>query len=189
MNLNPLFLDVGGIEKRKRLFKALRRLSWDAVTMAYNQSFLKFYAVYPRKMGKFKGNEYWIKQKLAPKVDLIIAKVKLLMTHQWKGKEPKYIPYVSTFIKQHGWEDDLEPQFVAPIINHSTHDERPMPREPRIETPEIKKMRDRIKEETRRIAKGKLWTVTKERALIINLNYELDQALNGARKVGEILKK
>lgn len=60
-------------------------------------------------------------------------------------------------------------------------------RKPKRDTPEIKAMRNKLKEETKRIGRLKSWGNPKERALIIKLKFQLQQACNGARKVGEML--
>jgi len=62
-------------------------------------------------------------------------------------------------------------------------------REKKPESIEIKKIRAEIHRETTRIAKNKSWADPEDRALIKTLHSKLDQAVNDARRLGDLIKK
>ena len=157
------------------------------MTKQYTDSFLRFYKIYPKKKGKFEANKTWGKQKLDKMESDIINHVQLSLKYDTDWKLGR-IPYASTYLNQHRYEDEISGCYREPET-HTCVPVQKIPREPKVDTPEIKAIRAKIKEESRRISKHKLWAVPKERALMINLNYQLDQACNGPRKVGEILSK
>jgi hypothetical protein len=75
----------------------------------YTQEFLKFWEVYPRKVGKAAAFKAWKAKNgtRPPAGDLI----KIIETHkqstQWNREGGQYIPNPATWINQERWEDDL----------------------------------------------------------------------------------
>lgn len=77
----------------------------------YPALFLEFWAVYPRKIGKFKAYLEW--SKIRPRInkgmcEVITASVQLhAQTKQWQEDDGRYIPHASTFIKEKRWQDEI----------------------------------------------------------------------------------
>lgn len=73
--------------------------------------FDEWYAIYPRKRGKVEALKAWKRKSLDGIGYLIIADTKKRVEVEWK--DPKFIPYASTYINQERWEDDIEPEPLA----------------------------------------------------------------------------
>lgn len=73
----------------------------------YSDDFEQWWDAYPRKQGKGKAYESWLKSinKLNP--DLIIAAA--VEYSRWSGlpKDPKFIPLPATWLNQERWADEL----------------------------------------------------------------------------------
>ncbi len=71
--------------------------------------FERFWAVYPRKVGKKKCRAIWAS--LKPTADLaeqIIAAVEAYQrTEQWQREGGRFAPHPSTFLNQGRWEDEI----------------------------------------------------------------------------------
>lgn len=74
----------------------------------YARIFGEFWDIYPRKSGKEKARKAFLKVK---KPREVLNKIKLALEWQkqsddWNRDNGQYIPYPSTYINQHRWEDE-----------------------------------------------------------------------------------
>lgn len=72
--------------------------------------FTRFYTAYPRREGKEKALQTWLK--LNPNAELaetIISHVERRKETDWCGKDRQYIPLPATFLNQQRWTDELMP--------------------------------------------------------------------------------
>jgi len=74
----------------------------------YTDEFLKFYAVYPKKVGKDFAWKAWLsKNGTRPPTDVIISAIeRLKVTEQWIKNNGQYIPNPATWLNRGGWDDD-----------------------------------------------------------------------------------
>ena len=72
--------------------------------------FNKFWKEYPKKVSKEKAKKWFIKNKPNEElVNLMIKQLKRFKTlKQWKDKDGQYIPYPSSWLNAHSWEDEFE---------------------------------------------------------------------------------
>ena len=72
--------------------------------------FNKFWKEYPKKVSKEKAKKWFIKNKPSEElVNLMIKQLKRFKTlKQWKDKDGQYIPYPSSWLNAHSWEDEFE---------------------------------------------------------------------------------
>jgi len=78
--------------------------------------FERFWAVYPRKVGKQKCRQIW--KRLKPSAELTEQIIKAVQaykrTDQWQEDNGKFIPHPATWLNQGRWEDEIavkpEPQ-------------------------------------------------------------------------------
>lgn len=69
--------------------------------------FDRFWAAYPRKVGKHKAREAWQKHKADGAIDDVLRMIRLLRdSPDWFQKEIKFIPHPATWINGRRWEDD-----------------------------------------------------------------------------------
>lgn len=82
----------------------------------YKEKFELFWEEYPKKVNKFKTEEWFNKNKLTDEqFNLIIAKLKKFKgTSDWKKDNGKYIPYPTTWLNQKRWEDDVPEDASSP---------------------------------------------------------------------------
>jgi len=75
---------------------------------AMKKRFDRFWAVYPRKIGKGKAEDSFAKYKPDDELtDIMIQAVEVAKkTKEWKEDGGKYIPYPSTWLNQRRWEDE-----------------------------------------------------------------------------------
>ena len=72
--------------------------------------FIEFWNIYPKKLGKGKAWEEWIRvtpkpdEKMMSQIRDVIAKLE--KTEQWKKNGGQFIPYPSTWIHQRRWGDE-----------------------------------------------------------------------------------
>lgn len=73
------------------------------------ERFELFWKEYPKKVNKFKSEEWFNKNKLTDEqFDLIITKLKKIKeTSDWKKDNGRYIPHPTTWLNQRRWEDDV----------------------------------------------------------------------------------
>jgi hypothetical protein len=76
-------------------------------TEVNNRSFSLFWSSYPKKIGRKKCSELWLKRNLHEKADLIIDDVarKALNDRQWLEG---YIPNPQTYLNGDRWEDEVQ---------------------------------------------------------------------------------
>ncbi len=76
----------------------------------YTDEFLKFYAVYPKKVGKEFAWKAWLsKNGKRPPIDIIVSVVeKLKKSDQWSKDGGQFIPNPATWLNRGGWEDQME---------------------------------------------------------------------------------
>ncbi len=81
---------------------------------AVQANFERFWAVYPRKVGKDAARRVW--QQLAPDNDLTDRMVAAVEQHcaseQWQKDGGQFIPYPRTWLNRGGWTDELD---AAPV--------------------------------------------------------------------------
>lgn len=72
--------------------------------------FNRFWKEYPKKVSKEKAKKWFIKNKPSEElVDLMVKQLKRFKTlKQWKDKDGQYIPYPSSWLNAHSWEDEFE---------------------------------------------------------------------------------
>lgn len=73
------------------------------------ERFELFWKEYPKKVNKFKSEEWFNKNNLTDEqFDLIMTKLKRFKdTSDWKKDNGKYIPYPITWLNQKRWEDEV----------------------------------------------------------------------------------
>lgn len=84
----------------------------DETEYAYDPLFLKFWPLYPKRVGKGAAYRAWKKIKPAPSQKLF-DKIRLKLdvqreTPDWKKENGKYIPHPATYLNQRRWEDEVE---------------------------------------------------------------------------------
>lgn len=74
----------------------------------YDETFLKFWEVYPKKTAKLESEKVFLRQCKKFKSDDILEGAKKFAL-SCKGKDPQYIPYPATWLNGGRWADDYEP--------------------------------------------------------------------------------
>lgn len=74
----------------------------------YDEIFLKFWEVYPKKTAKLESEKVFLRQCKKFKADDIIEGAKKFAL-SCKGKDPQYIPYPATWLNGGRWADDYKP--------------------------------------------------------------------------------
>jgi hypothetical protein len=70
-------------------------------------AFDRFWAAYPRKVGKGAARSAWKSGKLTGKLDAILAAVeKQKASEQWRKDGGQFIPHPATWLRQERWEDE-----------------------------------------------------------------------------------
>jgi hypothetical protein len=90
-------------EKHSRSFAA--HVSVGSLPVA--EGFDKFWSLYPRKKGKVEAGKAWGKIK-PEEAEAVLARVELNQHGEWKGCEPRFIPYPTTWLNGRRWEDEIE---------------------------------------------------------------------------------
>ena len=85
-------------------------LSTSSSTLLQRERFDAFWAAYPRKVGKGKAREVWMRLKPGEELHItILAAVETQkLSRQWNKDEGQYIPHPSTWLQQERWHDVLE---------------------------------------------------------------------------------
>lgn len=82
----------------------------DNITIDNNGHFKIFYAAYPKKKSKGQAETTWnklSKKKILPEVQVLLTAIeKQKKSKDWQDKQ--FIPYPSTWLNAHGWEDETE---------------------------------------------------------------------------------
>ncbi len=82
----------------------------EACEESHSQSFDNFWKKYPLKAGKSDALKSFKRQKLASKLDTILASLEIcIASESWQSEGGKYIPYPATWLNRGGWEDELPP--------------------------------------------------------------------------------
>lgn len=71
-----------------------------------DESFKKWWSVYPNKKGKAEAEKLWKKHKLYDDLDNILKYIKA-MDAEWKKTDKKYILHGDTFLRKRRWEDEV----------------------------------------------------------------------------------
>jgi hypothetical protein len=92
-------------------------------TNTIDQEFENWYATYPRKEGRKKALEAWMKacqktRNVQPLFDALVAQI----NNNWKGKDKQFIPLPASWLNGERWEDEI----VPPKTNGNG--QRPAPR-------------------------------------------------------------
>jgi len=116
-NPNPILalnLDLNsGIEiKNKTLGENARKSSINS-----DKSFDEFWSAYPHKKSKEQARKTWAKLKIGSELfALIMAGVERAKnSDDWRKRELKHIPYPSTWLNAHGWEDEYDSPKLVPV--------------------------------------------------------------------------
>jgi uncharacterized protein YdaU (DUF1376 family) len=77
-------------------------------TGSLNPDFQKFWAAYPKKVGRKNAEKSWLKiDKSKTPVDVILRGLELATkSRQWKSDGGKFIPHPTTWLNQDSWLDD-----------------------------------------------------------------------------------
>lgn len=73
------------------------------------KTFDDFWTAFPRHVGKKAARKAW--DHINPQngqSESIIEAVELQKRHNWRGKDPQFIPHASTWLNGERWEDDIE---------------------------------------------------------------------------------
>lgn len=110
------------------------------------EAFERFWAIYPNKKGKADALKTWLRLKLAPMADTIIADVqkRLRSDEQWTKDGGRFIPHGSTYVNGRGWEDGLgvEPAKPEPRQGPSPRKTREQERDSAREAKELLRAND-----------------------------------------------
>ena len=73
------------------------------------ERFEEFWALYPKKVGKGKAKESWLKKKPSETLhQKILAAVESAKnSREWLSENGKYIPHPTTWLNQERWDDEL----------------------------------------------------------------------------------
>jgi hypothetical protein len=99
-----------GEEREERPVKKERSL-----VVSWQESFRRFWARYPRKIGKGAAEKAWQKLNPSPElVETILAQVEAAQaTEQWQKDGGAFIPLPATWLNQRRWEDEYVPAASA----------------------------------------------------------------------------
>lgn len=87
----------------------------------YTESFLEFYAAYPRHVGKREGAKAWAKL-TEDQHKAALADVQKRTRMSWWSSEPKKIAHCATYLNQHRFEDEWLDDFK---IRHEASPQAP----------------------------------------------------------------
>ena len=101
----------GGIDQKvKENNTSINNTSINNKKIYKKENFEEFWKEYPRKVNKFKTEEWFKKNNPNEETfNLILNKLKQMKkTDSWKKENGKYIPYPTTWLNQKRWEDELD---------------------------------------------------------------------------------
>lgn len=76
------------------------------------KGFIRFWEIYPRRVGKAAALRSWQRHKCEAITDKIIASIAPHMeSDEWKKDGGEFIPHPATYLNQGRWDDVLEKQF------------------------------------------------------------------------------
>lgn len=74
----------------------------------FEESFIRFWNAYPRKMAKQAASKAWSKIE-ATEVDLLLERLEAFkQSHEWTKDDGNFIPYPATWLNGRRWEDELK---------------------------------------------------------------------------------
>lgn len=77
-------------------------------TSSVDEGFVRFWAAYPKKIGKGAAEKSWSKAHINGSINDIIAAIEAQKkSEQWRKDGGQFIPNPATWINQRRWEDDL----------------------------------------------------------------------------------
>ena len=75
-----------------------------------DESFARFWAAYPRKVGKLAAARAFAKARGAERLEALLAALALQKTSgEWLRDSGRFIPHPATWLNQGRWEDELRP--------------------------------------------------------------------------------
>lgn len=93
------------MEPQVRLGKV--RLGKNITSPEDDELFVKFWTLYPKKVGKVVAFKKWSKLPLEVKNKALAALPNHTKTEQWKEGGGRYIPHPTTWLNQERWNDDV----------------------------------------------------------------------------------
>lgn len=85
--------------------------------------FVRFWDVYPRKVGKDRAVRMWKKKKCAEHIDAIVAAIGWQRDlEQWKKDDGEFIPHPATWLNDGRWNDE-RPQINGSELGYGQHGE------------------------------------------------------------------
>lgn len=150
------------------------------MTNNYSPSFLRWYAIYPVKKGKFEANKRWIKDKLEKREVEIINHVVQSKKYDTDWKFGR-IPYASTYLNQHRYEDEISGCYREPETDNCVP-VHPIPRVPRkLYTPEAMAIKNEM------VTWARKANTPEGRTKIRQLQKQLDDLYDNTQKMGDII--
>jgi len=84
----------------------------ETVSEPVESDFDRFWAQYPRKVGKQKAQKAW--GRLTKKEKIAIFGVLDVHVSQWRGVRPEFVPHATSWLNGRRWEDELD--VVSPVV-------------------------------------------------------------------------
>jgi hypothetical protein len=84
----------------------------ETVSEPVESDFDRFWAQYPRKVGKQKAQKAW--GRLTKKEKIAIFGVLGAHVSQWRGVRPEFVPHATSWLNGRRWEDELD--VVSPVV-------------------------------------------------------------------------
>lgn len=86
--------------------------------------FDRFWAAYPRHVGKIDAQKAWVAMKCEPLTDRILVSLsKCVKSVAWTKERGQFIPHPATWLRRGGWDDEMEL-----LHRHGTLEEKDMPK-------------------------------------------------------------
>jgi len=86
-----------------------RRARRTPIGSDYTPEFELFWEAYPRKVGKMKAFQSWVKHVDQEVISRVMASLEVQKkSRQWNEENGRFIPHPTTWLNQHRWEDQLE---------------------------------------------------------------------------------
>ncbi len=83
------------------------------------ESFTKFYAMYPKQMSRGRARQAWIQMqdKMPDFQSLVAALQRAKKSEQWRTDNGKYIPLLHNWLLGECWDDINEVRDIEPLID------------------------------------------------------------------------
>ena len=72
----------------------------------YDQDFLTFWNIYPRKVAKPSAQKAWTAKQCEQWLGHILSDIERRLKGEWDGADPQFIPHPTTYLNQRRWEDE-----------------------------------------------------------------------------------